>query len=103
MDRLPCLFNDDITEPEEVEPDEPKEVKGKAELTKAQISIHNARINLFIKEERNLRSATVVIYNVTWGQCSTMMQNQLKSLSAYHTDRDIFTMVKSSNCDISKN
>ena len=80
MDMLSCLFNDDITEPKVAEPDEPKEKKGKAELTKAQISIYNARINLFIKEERSLRSATVVFYNMTWGQCSTMMQNQLKSL-----------------------
>ena len=70
---LLCLFDDNITEPELLEPDELKVKKGKEELTKGQVSIYNTRINLFIKEEWSQRSATVALYNVTLGQCSPMM------------------------------
>ena len=73
MDMLSCLFDANISEPEVLEPDEPKVKKGKEDLTKAQVSIYNARINLFIKEERSMESATVALYNVIWGQCSPMM------------------------------
>ena len=48
MDMLLCLFDDNITEPELLEPDELKVKKGKEELTKGQVSIYNTRINLLI-------------------------------------------------------
>ena len=80
---LSYLFDDDITAPEVMESDEPEVKSGKSELTKAQISIYSVRINLFIKKERSLRSAMVVLYNVTWGRYSPMMQNRLESLAGY--------------------
>ena len=83
MNMLSCLFDDNIIAPEVLEPDEPEVKSGKDELTKAQVSIYNVRINLFIKEERSLRSATMALYNVTWGQCSPMMQNRLEPVASY--------------------
>ena len=65
MDILSCIFNDDITEPEVKEPEEPVVKTGKGEITKGQLSIYNARINLYIKEERSFKSAIIVLYNVT--------------------------------------
>ena len=83
MDMISCLFDDNIIAPEVLEPDEPEVKSGKDELTKAQVSIFNERINFFIKEERILRSATMALYNVTWRQCSPMMQNRLESSVSY--------------------
>lgn len=83
MDMLSCLFNNKITSPEVMEPDEPIVKVGKSKLTKAQTSIYNARVNLFIKEERSLKSVIIALYNVTWGQCSPMMQNHLELLAGY--------------------
>lgn len=61
---LLCLFDDNITAPEVKEPDEPVIKVGKSNLTKTQTSIDNARIVLFIKEERSLNSAIIALYNV---------------------------------------
>ena len=87
MDMLSCLFNDNISPLEVEEPIEPEIKKGDTTITKAQNSIYNARINMYIKEERSLRSAVVSLYNIMWGHCSPMMQNRLESLIKYHKIR----------------
>lgn len=58
MYTLSYLFDNNITSPEGNEPDESKVKDGKSELTKAQTSIYNARIYLFIKEERSLKNSS---------------------------------------------
>ena len=42
---------------------------------------------MYIKEERSLWSAVLALYNITWGQCSSMIQNRLELLIEYHKIR----------------
>lgn len=84
---LSMLFEDDITTLEMKEPEEPTLKETATELAKRQNSIYNTRINLFIKEERSLKIAAMVIYNITWGRCSSIKQNCLESLPYYDAIR----------------
>ena len=69
------------------EPKDPIIKEKVTELTKAHNSIYNARINLFIKEEINLKSAMTALYNMKWGQFSPMTKDRLESLLDYDTIR----------------
>jgi len=57
IDKIGCLFDDDIKTPIVNEPDKPTILPPAKEITKTQTSIYNARIKFFIKEERSLKSA----------------------------------------------
>ena len=86
--KMESLFGTDITTPVIEEPKEPEVKKGNTVLTKAQEKIYDAKIALYIKEEKSMNDALTALFNITWGQCSLMMQNRLESLSDYERIRN---------------
>ena len=65
--------------------------------TKAEESLYVEECKQYIKDARSLEGALTSLYNVTWGQCSTMFQNKLradKSFDDYHADSDVVSLLK---------
>lgn len=85
--KMEILFGTNITTPVIEEPKEPEVKKGNTVLTKAQEKIYDAKIALYIKEEKSMDDALTSLFNITWGQRSLMMQNRLESLSDYERIR----------------
>ena len=81
--KMESLFGDDIKTPEINEPSKPKPKAGNKELTKKQEKIYDAKISAFVKEEKSMEDSLTVMYNITRGQCSAMMQNRLESGTKY--------------------
>lgn len=95
--KMESLFGDDIRTPVIQEPEEPKIRKGNTAITKSQEKIYDAKIAAFVKEEKSMEDSLTALYNITWGQCSAMMQNRLESLLDYkiiNKYADVATLLK---------
>jgi len=95
--KIKSLFGDDIKTPEIKEPNESNPKAGNKELTKTQKKIHYAKIPAFVKEEKSMEDSLTAMYNITWGQCSAIMQNRLESVTKYeriNADADIAELSK---------
>ena len=60
--------------------------------------MYDAELNQYVKDVKSLKVTIVTLYNITWDQCSALMQNRLESLDDYddmRKDHDIATLLKS--------